>query len=117
MRREFARLDRRDRAHVHHDLARGQALGHALFAEQHAGDVGGVRQHQEDDVGLPRHIGRTGARLDARIQQRLRHAAARMSMDGVAAGLQMQRHGLAHYAESDKSDLAHVDIRLKGFTR
>jgi hypothetical protein len=54
---EFLGGDRRDRAHVDHDLAGGQGLRPMpLASEQHRADVRRVGHHGEDDVGLLRHF-------------------------------------------------------------
>ncbi|MNL34634.1 hypothetical protein D3C87_1566170 [compost metagenome] len=83
-----------------------------MLAEQHARHVRRIRQHQEDDVGLARHLGGIGAGLHAGILERLRHAAARVGVDRVAARLKVLRHRRAHHAESDESDLAHIRIPI-----
>ena len=62
---ELLRLDRRDRAHVDHDLARRQPAATPSVAEQHLLDVRRVRHHDEDHVGAaarPRCRSRTTRR-------------------------------------------------------
>ncbi len=103
---------RADGAHVHHDLARRQSLGHAIVGEQHLLHIGRVGHHGENDVGLLRHFGIAGARLRARVEQGLRHFAAGVDVQRMPARQQMARHGRAHDAQSDESQCCHVDLRF-----
>ena len=75
---ELLGRDRRDRAHVHHDLARAQALGDAVLAEQHLLDIGRIGHHHENDVGLRRDIFRRAAGDSALVEQVLRNFRARV---------------------------------------
>ncbi|OIQ82618.1 hypothetical protein GALL_355820 [mine drainage metagenome] len=104
---EVLGLQRGDRAHVDDDLARAQALRDAVVAEQHAFDVGRVGQHQEHDVGALGDFARAGAGLRAGVEQRRRHAAARMRVQRGVRGQQVARHRRAHDSQSDESDVLH----------
>ncbi|MCY1236609.1 hypothetical protein D9M72_492740 [compost metagenome] len=97
--------DRRDRAHVDHDLAVAGFLagslergGHALFAEQHGFHVRGVRHHDDDDVGTLGDFLGAGADGHACIDQRLRGRVDVMHEQRVAGGAQVARHRCAHDA-------------------
>ena len=52
---------RPDAGEVDHERARGGAVEHAVLAGEHLLDVGGVRHHDRDDVGVlaPRRRSRT----------------------------------------------------------
>ncbi len=106
---EFLGLDRRDRAHVDHGLARREALGDAVRPEQNGLDVGRVWHHDDDHLGVLGGLLRAGAFGGAARHQRLGQIGAVLDdVEPVAAGLQMARHGPPHDAEADESDLGHA---------
>jgi hypothetical protein len=74
-----------------------------LATKQYLFDMRRIGHHDEDDVGVLRHLGGTLAGLGAGGQQRLRHAAARLGKQFVAGGQQVAGHGRAHDAQPDES--------------
>ncbi|SOZ36500.1 hypothetical protein CBM2605_A280091 [Cupriavidus neocaledonicus] len=105
--------DRRDRAHVDHDLAVAGFLagglergGHALLAEQHRFHVRRVRHHDDDDVGTLGDFLGAGTDGHACIDQRLRGRVDVMHEQRVAGGAQVARHRCAHDAQADEADVA-----------
>ena len=104
---ELLRLDGRDRAHVHDDLARGEPLGHAARREEHLLHVRRVRDHDDDDVGRLRDFRAARADLRAPLGERLGIGADRVHEERVARLLQVARHGRAHDSQTDEADLAH----------
>ena len=78
--------------------------GDAVGAEQHGLDVGRVRQHHDDHLGLFGHLLGRSAGDAAAVQQLLRHGAAGPEVQLVAAHLQVLRHWPAHDAEPDEAD-------------
>ncbi|MNX83035.1 hypothetical protein D3C86_1147850 [compost metagenome] len=105
--------DRRDRAHVHHDLAvagflagRLERRRHALVGEQHRLHVRGVRHHDDDDVRALGHFLGAGAHGHAGVHQRLRRRIDVVHEQRVPGGAQVARHRRAHDAEADKADVS-----------
>ena len=103
--RECLGRERRDRAHVDHDLSLGQARGDTVLAEQNVLDVRGVRHHREDDLGFLRDVACMRATDAAGIDQHLRDAAAAMQKDAMTAFDQMTCHRRSHDAEPDETDI------------
>ena len=102
--REFLGRDRGDRAHVDHDLVASQAFGHAAGPEQHDLHVRRVRQHQEHDVGLARHLGRRGAAHGRAVDDGVGVMAARVHEQLMPGGDQVRGHRRAHDAQADESE-------------
>jgi len=106
-RREILRGDRRDRAHVDDRLAGTEAVGDAVLAEQRGLDVRCVRHHDDDGVGALGDFPRRFADVSAtgQIGGDWRAVKEIELMSGVD---EMPRHGPAHDAEPDESDLRHI---------
>jgi hypothetical protein len=111
-RREMFRFDRRDRAHVDDDLPRLESLGDAVFPEEHAFDVRRIRDHQEDDLGLPRDLFAVAADRRAAAGQIAGDRSDRMDEQLVPGRFEMSRHRRTHDAEPDETNFTHDDAFL-----
>ncbi len=98
----------RDRAHVDDQLAAVERLAEAARSEQHLLDLWRVRQHQDHRFGAFGDLAITAADGGALRRDVLGHGAGLGDEKAVSRLQQVTRHGPAHDAQSDKSDVSHA---------
>ena len=102
---EGAARRRIDGAHVDHHHPGAAGLQEPSRAADHAGDVGGIRQHGDDDVrGRDQRGEVAGARGSSLDQHRDMSRIRIESRDVKSLADQRRRHWPAHAAEPDKAD-------------
>ena len=100
-----ARGGRRNRGRVDDDGAWLQRAEDAVFAFEHRGHVGAIRQHRDDDARVQRDAGRRIGGAGAGRDQLVDRAAAAAVHDDVEAVLaEVEGHGLAHEAQTDEAN-------------
>src|SRR5665648_366400 len=112
---EFLSLNGRDGAHIDDDLALGEALVDAVFAEENLLHVGCVGHHGKDDVGVLGHFAGGVALGSSRIEQFLRDPRPALQVELVALLEQVVGHGHTHDPQSDEAELRHVALLLVAF--